>query len=153
MLTLFLFAAATADSQVIEEVVVTALKRETTRQDTPLAISAVSGATLLDRGIDNVTDLLRTTPGLAVLDQGAGQRRFIVRGVQSAGEAQTGLYYDEAPVSSGSPGTTNDAGQRMPEIRLFDEVAIGRLLSSPFGFDLTLSSPPRAIGIAVGMSW
>ena len=120
MLTLFLFAAAAADSQVIEEVVVTALKRETTLQDTPLAISAVSGTTLLDRGIDNVSDLLRTTPGLAVLDQGAGQRRFIVRGVQSAGEAQTGLYYDEASISAGAPGTTNDAGQRMPEIRLFD---------------------------------
>jgi iron complex outermembrane recepter protein len=132
MLTLFLFAAATADSQVIEEVVVTALKRETTLQDTPLAVSAVSGATLVDRGIDNVSDLLRTTPGLGVLDQGAGQRRFIVRGVQSAGEAQTGLYYDEALVSSGSPGTTNDAGQRMPEIRLFDVERI-EVLRGPQG--------------------
>jgi hypothetical protein len=26
---------------------------------------------------------------------------------------------------------------------VFDEVAIGRVLSSPLGFDLTLSSPPR----------
>jgi iron complex outermembrane recepter protein len=120
MLPLFLFAAASADSLVIEEIVVTALKRETTLHDTPLAISAVSGETLLDRGIDTASDLLRTTPGLSVLDQGAGQRRLIVRGVQSAGEAQTGLYYDEAPVGAGSPGTTNDAGQRMPEIRLFD---------------------------------
>jgi iron complex outermembrane receptor protein len=120
MLPLFLFAAASADSAVIEEIVVTALKRETTLRDTPLAISAVSGETLVDRRIDNVSELLRTTPGLAVLDQGAGQRRLIVRGVQSAGESQTGLYYDEAPVGAGSPGTTNDAGQRMPEIRLFD---------------------------------
>jgi iron complex outermembrane receptor protein len=120
MLPLILIAAASAEPSVIEEVVVTALKRETTLQDTPLAVSAVSGATLADRGIDNVSDLLRTTPGLAVLDQGAGQRKLIVRGVQSAGESQTGLYYDEAPVGAGSPGTTNDAGQRMPEIRLFD---------------------------------
>ena len=36
---------------------------------------------------------------------------------------------------------------------VFDEVAIGRVLSSPFGFDLTLSSPPRTIGIGVGMQW
>jgi iron complex outermembrane recepter protein len=36
---------------------------------------------------------------------------------------------------------------------LFDELAIGRVLSSPFGFDLTLSSPPRTIGIAAGMKW
>ena len=40
MLPLFLFAAASADSAVIEEIVITALKRETTLRDTPLAISA-----------------------------------------------------------------------------------------------------------------
>lgn len=45
MLALILFAAASADPAVIEEVVVTALKRETTLRDTPLAISAVSGET------------------------------------------------------------------------------------------------------------
>ena len=132
MLALILFAAASADPLVIEEVVVTALKRETTLQDTPLAMAAVSGETLVDRAIDNVSDLLRTTPGLAVLDQGAGQRRLIVRGVQSAGESQTGLYYDETPVGAGSPGTTNDAGQRMPEIRLFDVERI-EVLRGPQG--------------------
>jgi iron complex outermembrane recepter protein len=47
MLPLLLFAAASADSTVIEEIVVTALKRETTLQDTPLAISAASGETLV----------------------------------------------------------------------------------------------------------
>ena len=40
MLPLFLFAAASADSAVIEEIVVTALKRETTLRDTPLATFA-----------------------------------------------------------------------------------------------------------------
>ena len=30
---------------------------------------------------------------------------------------------------------------------VFDEAAIGRVLSSPFGFDLTLSAPPRVIGM------
>jgi hypothetical protein len=30
---------------------------------------------------------------------------------------------------------------------VFDEVAIGRLLWSPFGFDLTLSGPPRTFGM------
>jgi hypothetical protein len=30
---------------------------------------------------------------------------------------------------------------------VFDEVAIGRVLSSPFGFDLTLSAAPRVIGM------
>ncbi|MGH8241433.1 MAG: TonB-dependent receptor plug domain-containing protein, partial [Steroidobacteraceae bacterium] len=113
-------APSQTDGSEIEEIIVTALKRETELQKTPLAISAISGETLVDRSIDNIADLLRTTPGLTVQDQGPGQTRLVIRGVQSAGEAVTGLYYDEAPVSAGSPGTTNDAGQRMPEVRLID---------------------------------
>lgn len=30
-------------------------------------------------------------------------------------------------------------------------IANGRLLSSPFGFDLTLSAPPRTIGLGFGI--
>jgi iron complex outermembrane recepter protein len=107
-------------SETIEEVVVTALKRNTLLQETPMSMLAVSGKTLEERGIDNIADLLRATPGLSLVDQGPGQRRLVIRGVQSAGEAQTGLYYDETPVSGGAPSTTNDAGQRSPELRLFD---------------------------------
>lgn len=117
---------------VIAEVVVTALKRSTLLQETPMSMLAVSGETLKQRGIDNVTDLLRATPGLSLIDQGAGQRRLVVRGVQSAGEAQTGLYYDETPMSAGAPSTTNDAGQRTPELRLFDVERI-EVLRGPQG--------------------
>lgn len=109
-------ARASAAEPVIEEVVVTALKRSTLLQETPMSMLVVTGETLKDRGIDNVADLLRATPGLSLVDQGAGQRRLVMRGVQSAGEAQTGLYYDETPVSAGAPGTTNDAGQRSPDM-------------------------------------
>lgn len=113
-------AQASAAEPAIEEVVVTALKRSTLLQETPMSMLAVTGEAMKDRGIDNVADLLRATPGLSLVDQGAGQRRLVMRGVQSAGEAQTGLYYDETPVSAGAPSTTNDAGQRSPELRLFD---------------------------------
>ena len=36
---------------------------------------------------------------------------------------------------------------------VFDEVAIGRLLWSPFGFDLTLSAPPRTIWMGFSRKW
>lgn len=121
-----------AESPVIEEVVVTALKRSTLLQETPMSMLAISGATMTERGIDNVADLLRATPGLSLVDQGAGQKRLVIRGVQSAGEAQTGLYYDETPVSAGTPSTTNDAGQRSPELRLFDVERI-EVLRGPQG--------------------
>ncbi|MET0535644.1 MAG: TonB-dependent receptor [Steroidobacter sp.] len=116
----------------IEEVVVTALKRSTLLGETPMSMLAVTGEAIKNRGIDNVADLLRATPGLSLVDQGAGQKRLVVRGVQSAGEAQTGLYYDETPVSGGAPSTTNDAGQRSPEMRLFDVERI-EVLRGPQG--------------------
>ena len=130
----FMAGAASAQESAsfeIEEIVVTALKYETLLQQTPLAITVVSGETIEKRGIDNVTDLLRTTPGLAVVDQGAGQRRLIVRGVNTAGETSTGLYYDETPIP-GAPSTTNDAGQRMPDVRLLDVERI-EMLRGPQG--------------------
>ena len=113
--------AATDPSFEIEEIVVTALRRTdpTPLQKTPMAISAISGETLEKRSLDNVTDLLKVVPGTAVVDQGTAQRKLVVRGVNSAGEPLTGLYYDETFIQ-GAPSTTNDAGQRMPELRLFD---------------------------------
>ncbi|MGH8237606.1 MAG: TonB-dependent receptor plug domain-containing protein, partial [Steroidobacteraceae bacterium] len=115
----------------IEEILVTALKYDSYLQQTPVAITVVSGETLEKRGIDNVPDLLRLTPGLGTVNQGAGQQRLVVRGVQSAGEAQAALYYDETPIP-GAPSTTNDAGQRMPEARLFDVERI-EVLRGPQG--------------------
>jgi iron complex outermembrane recepter protein len=100
-------------------VVVTALKRETKLQETPLSISAIGAATLNDSGALDISDVVKFVPGLSLMDAGPGQRRITLRGIQSAGEAQVGLYYDETPVT-GSPGTTNDAGQRQPDIKLFD---------------------------------
>ena len=84
-----------------------------------MAISAISAETLEKRSIDNITDLLKAIPGTATVDQGTSQRKLVIRGVNSAGEPLTGLYYDETFIQ-GAPSTTNDAGQRMPELRLFD---------------------------------
>ncbi len=50
----------------IAEIVVTAQKRECSLQDTPVAISAFSGDTLEDRGIDDVSNLESYVPNLHV---------------------------------------------------------------------------------------
>ncbi len=102
-----------------DEIVVTALKRETNLQDTPIAISAVSGATLANSGVQSIADLGATTPGLNFVDGGPSQRRVVIRGIQGPGEPMIGTYYDETPVT-GSIGAGNDAGGSTPELRLFD---------------------------------
>lgn len=50
----------------IEEIVVTANKREESLQDTPLAISAIGGEAMAERGIDDVSNLQSYVPNLRV---------------------------------------------------------------------------------------
>lgn len=49
--------APTAVAQMLEEVVVTAQKREQTLKDVPISISAVSGKTIENRSIDDLASL------------------------------------------------------------------------------------------------
>lgn len=113
------------------EIVVTALKRDTRLQDTPIAISAVGGDSLQRGGTTSFADLTRNTPSLRVVDGGPGNRRVILRGVTAAGEPTVGVYYDESPVS-GSVGTTSDAAGSTPDFRLFD-VERAEVLRGPQG--------------------
>jgi outer membrane receptor protein involved in Fe transport len=103
----------------LEEIVVTALKRETNLQDTPVAISAVSGAQLSSKGITDISALASVSPGLVVTESQVTGSRLTLRNIYAAGEPTVGLYYDETPVI-GSSGTSSDAGGTTPDIRLFD---------------------------------
>jgi len=113
------------------EIVVTALKRDTRLQDTPLAISAVTGDTLQRAGNTSFTDLTRNTPSLRIVDSGPGNRRVILRGVTAAGEPTVGVYFDESPVA-GSVSTTSDSASSTPDFRMFD-VERAEVLRGPQG--------------------
>ncbi|MFT3977465.1 MAG: TonB-dependent receptor [Sphingomonas bacterium] len=122
---------AAAPSENAGEIVVTALKRDTRLQDTPIAISAVGGDSLQRGGTTSFADLTRNAPSLRIVDAGPGNRRVILRGVTAAGEPTVGVYYDESPVS-GSVGTTSDAAGSTPDFRLFD-VQRAEVLRGPQG--------------------
>lgn len=128
--SLLALSAATASAQNVpapqsatgagsDEIVVTALRRESTVQDTPLAITAISGQNLTNAGVTNVTDYAKMVPGLRVQDSGPGQRRLSLRGIRASGEPTVGTYYDETPVA-GSVGVSSDAAGRTPDFSLFD---------------------------------
>ena len=87
------------DAGVIEEVVVTALKRSTTVQTTPISVSAVTEKSLQALGASGIQDYFRTVPNLQVDGNSPTSRRLTLRGVRSAGEATVGLYYDETPLT------------------------------------------------------
>lgn len=87
------------DSLILENIVVTATRRDTRLQDTPLSISAVSQDDLEMLGATDLQGYLRTLPGLSFTDSGGGRQEVVVRGVPNLGtNATTGLYVDETPV-------------------------------------------------------
>ncbi|HUH36545.1 MAG TPA: hypothetical protein VL027_01245, partial [Spongiibacteraceae bacterium] len=59
-------APAEAQARALEEVVVTARKREESLQDTPIAITAFSGDQLREAGISNLADFNKTIPNMEV---------------------------------------------------------------------------------------
>ena len=61
----------------LEEVIVTATKRETSLMDTGISISAFSSEKLQEFGIDDLDDLSVNTPGLSI----TSGERITIRGV------------------------------------------------------------------------
>ena len=56
-------------------------------------------------------------PGLSVQDLGPGDKKYVIRGINSTGDSTTGVYYGEA-VISGTNG--DDGGGFESDIRLYD---------------------------------
>jgi iron complex outermembrane receptor protein len=73
----FAQAAESRNELVLEEIVVTATKRETSLMDTAISISAFSSERLQELGIDDLNDLSVNTPGLSI----TGGERITIRGV------------------------------------------------------------------------
>lgn len=103
----------------VETVTVTASKRETKLLDTPMSLSVVGSDALAASNADNFGDFARLVPGLTYTDAGPGNKRYALRGLQSAGEPEVALYYDEIPVS-GLPGASLDTGDSQPDLKLWD---------------------------------
>jgi len=59
-------AQTAEESREIEEIVVTAQKREQSLQDVPIVVTTVSGQLLKDAGVKDIRDLTVLTPGLTV---------------------------------------------------------------------------------------
>jgi len=83
------------------EIVVTASKRSSTVQNTPISITAVSGAELQERGITNFAAMAQSTPGVSLKSEGPGQTEIELRGMTSSGgnSPTVGFYLDDIPLT------------------------------------------------------
>ncbi|MCH8134827.1 MAG: TonB-dependent receptor [Proteobacteria bacterium] len=106
-------AAQESDSAVLDEVIVTATRREQLINDVPASISVLSGQQLDRMGANGLEDYFTSIPGLSLVDRGPGRNNVIIRGItnDSYGDTATSaLYFDEVPVSEAS----------FPDLHTFD---------------------------------
>jgi len=159
--------AATGDSprasvearSALEEIVVTAQRREERAQDVPLAITALDSAALSRIGFTNLSDLMENVPSLAITPYPNSSSSLVVfmRGVgqidavQIARDPGVGIYADDVYLARGTA-LTADLGDiervevlRGPQGTLYGRNTIGGAVkfisakpTGQFGFKETL---------------
>lgn len=93
---------ALANEVEIEEVMVTAQKREQSVFDVPISISVLNSEELANAGIQDLADLAYAVPELAVLTTDPGMSFSFIRGIAnfSGSASLVGIYIDESAVST-----------------------------------------------------
>jgi iron complex outermembrane receptor protein len=94
-------ATSAANAQQLEEIIVTAERRELDLQDTPISIMAFSAETLELRGVDDMFEVANLTPNLDIKGaRGSGNTSpiYSIRGISggggATGERSVGFYID-----------------------------------------------------------
>ena len=104
-------APAVAQTAALEEIVVTAERRETSLQNTPLSLAALSADAMDRKGVQSIADIALFTPNLAINgSRGSGNNSpsFSIRGISGGGGATSergvALYIDDifVPRTAGS---------------------------------------------------
>jgi iron complex outermembrane recepter protein len=92
-----------SESHGLEEVVVTATKREERLSDVPISITALSGAQLEEKGITRPEDLANVVPGLTYTLSEAGGPVYTLRGIGVNSDSidvspAVSVYVDQIPL-------------------------------------------------------
>jgi len=72
---------AAGPSNTVQEIIVTAERRNESAQDVPMTVQAFSGQTLQDNNIATLDDLLKMTPNVTFANNGPGQGNIYMRGL------------------------------------------------------------------------
>lgn len=97
-----LYAQKVVDTEGIQEIIVTAERRETNLQKTPIAITAMDASVLASQGISDLKGVIEATPSMAFTPYPTSTNTFSIymrgTGVQDAGQitvdSAVGLYQD-----------------------------------------------------------
>ncbi|MBV9726888.1 MAG: TonB-dependent receptor plug domain-containing protein, partial [Gammaproteobacteria bacterium] len=90
-------AAETGTVGALQEVVVTATRREENLSRVPISVSALTQEALDARGIKDFSEVARFTPGVNF--DNSGTNNISIRGISGTGGAgTTGIYIDDTPI-------------------------------------------------------
>ena len=95
---------AQAAETILEEVIVTATKREESLQDIPMSVTAFTDEKIVLEGFKQIDDYAGQIPGLTVNRREPGGANVIMRGcavssVSFGGTSTTSIYLDEQPIT------------------------------------------------------
>lgn len=90
----------------LEEIVVTAQKRQERLQDVPISIAVITNQDIERRGLIGMEDYLRSIPGVNQIDQGPQSNAIVIRGITTSPEFENffsgttvASYFDETPIT------------------------------------------------------
>jgi outer membrane receptor protein involved in Fe transport len=90
-------APASEPAPALQEIVVTATRHEESLSKVPLSITALTQESMDIRGIKDIQDVAKFTPGLNI--DNSGTNNISIRGIASTGGAgTTGIYLDDTPI-------------------------------------------------------
>src|SRR5271165_1501930 len=96
-----------AAAPALEEILVTATRREESIGRVPISITAISQDAIDQKGIKDFADIVRFTPGVAFDSSQTNQ--ISIRGISSSGgSGTTGIYIDDTPIQVRSLGFNSD---------------------------------------------
>ncbi|WP_417316981.1 TonB-dependent receptor [Emcibacter sp.] len=89
----------------LEEIVVTAQKREESLQEVPIAMQAFTGDQLQKMGVKKAKDVVKLAPNLNISGQNPANQQINIRGVGTnsffgSASGSVGIYMDEVTISS-----------------------------------------------------
>ena len=91
----------------LPEITVTATRREESISKVPISISAFSQDTMDQKGVKDISDIVRFTPGVSI--DTSGTNAISIRGISSSGGAgTTGIYIDDTPIQMRALGFNPD---------------------------------------------
>jgi iron complex outermembrane recepter protein len=100
-------AAESASAPALEEITVTATRREESINRVPISITAMSQEMIDQKGIKDFSDVARYTPGVAF--DASQTNQISIRGISSSGgSGTTGIYIDDVPIQVRSLGFNSD---------------------------------------------